>query len=128
MISTPPAKLARLPCNARPMARPAAPIMAMKEVVSTPIIEATLISSRIRSTMLIRLQMKLLSARSTLRTSRTRPTLVVSLLISHQPISRVISARVSLPLYSSTTGSQASDSLTSSSTFISIGVLPFSRT
>ena len=45
---------------------------------------------------------------------------VVSLLISHQPISSVISARVSLPLYSSTTGSQASDIFTSCSTFISI--------
>ena len=36
MIKTPPAKLAREPCNARPTAKPAAARIAANEVVSTP--------------------------------------------------------------------------------------------
>ncbi|MDT4890170.1 hypothetical protein FQZ97_1269740 [compost metagenome] len=95
MISTPPAKFARLPCSARPMARPAAPITAIKEVVSTPTIEATLTSNSTLRTILARLPTKLCRARSTLRRSSTAPTLRVSTLINHQPISRVMSARVS---------------------------------
>ena len=41
IISTPPAKFAMLPCNARPTAKPAAPRMAMKDVICTPTMEIT---------------------------------------------------------------------------------------
>ncbi|MOA19540.1 hypothetical protein D3C78_1399320 [compost metagenome] len=103
------------------MASPAAPSAAMNEVVSTPTMDATLINSMIRSAMLARLAMKPVSARSTLRPSSTTPILRVRLLTSHQPTSRVSNARVSLPPYSRATGSQLSDSLTSSCTLISMG-------
>ena len=44
-IKTPPAKLARDPCKARPTAKPMAPMMATKEVVSMPNIPATVMSN-----------------------------------------------------------------------------------
>lgn len=114
-ISTPPAKLARLPCRARPMARPAAPMAATKLVVWMPIMEATLTTSRIFRTMLTRLPTKPCRVRSTLRLASRPPTRPVRVLISHQPIARVSSARATLPLYSSTIGSQDSVCCTSRS-------------
>ena len=36
MIKTPPARLANEPCRARPIAKPAAPIAATREALSTP--------------------------------------------------------------------------------------------
>ena len=122
-ISTPPAKFARLPWSARPMARPAAPMAAMKEVVSMPIIEATLTSSSTLRIMLARLPMKLCRVRSTRRSASRLLTRSVTRLISHQPISRVNSARVSLPLYSRMIGSHPSDRRINSSTVISTRTL-----
>ena len=47
---TPPAKLARDPCSAKPTAKPAAAIIAAKDVVSTPSLEITTIINNIFST------------------------------------------------------------------------------
>ncbi|MCY1380354.1 hypothetical protein D9M68_954090 [compost metagenome] len=88
-----------------------------------PIIEATLTISSIFRMMLARLPTKPCKVRSTRRCCISAPTLPVRTLISHQPISRVSSASVSFPPYSSSTGNQASDTFTSWSTFISMGVL-----
>ena len=91
----------------------------MNEVVSTPIIDATLTNNSTLSTMLAKLAMKPCKVRSTRRMASRRLTRPVSTLISHQPTARVINARVTLPLYSSNTGTQASERFSNSSTFIS---------
>ncbi|MNL30112.1 hypothetical protein D3C87_1518280 [compost metagenome] len=124
-ISTPPAKFARLPCNARPMARPAAPMAATNEVVSTPIIDATLTISRIFRMMFARLLIKPCKARSALRNAIRPPSFCVTLLISHQPMARVITASSTRLPYSMIIGIQVCDTLTrlSTSAFKSIYVL-----
>ncbi|MNC69786.1 hypothetical protein D3C75_1205170 [compost metagenome] len=55
------------------MARPAAPMAATNEVVSMPIIEATLTTSRIFRMMFARLLIKPCSARSALRKASNLP-------------------------------------------------------
>ncbi|MDT4879711.1 hypothetical protein FQZ97_1154130 [compost metagenome] len=95
------------------MARPAAPMTATKEVVSTPIIEATLTISRTLRMMLIRLPMKPCRVRSTRRCVIRALTLPVSRLISHQPSNSVTRARSNWPLYSRAMGPQVSDAVTS---------------
>src|SRR5690606_14545550 len=117
-ISTPPAKFARLPCKARPIARPAAPIAATNEVVSTPIIDATLTISRIFRMMLARLLMKPCNARSALRKASNAPTLVVNRLISHQPMVSVTRASSTRLPYSMIIGIHAWDALTKWSTSV----------
>jgi hypothetical protein len=44
-INTPPAKLAKLPCKARPTAIPAAPKIARKDVALTPRIDPTKVNN-----------------------------------------------------------------------------------
>ncbi|MCY1410476.1 hypothetical protein D9M71_258450 [compost metagenome] len=95
------------------MARPAAPMAATKLVVWMPIIEATLTTSRTFRMMFTRLPTKPCSVRSTCWLASSPPIRWVRVLTSHQPTTRVTSARRICPLYASTTGSQVSVALTS---------------
>ncbi|MNP18674.1 hypothetical protein D3C76_1111650 [compost metagenome] len=95
------------------MARPAAPIAATNEVVSIPIIDATLTNSRIFSTILARVLMKPCSARSALRNPTSLPRRSLTLLTIHQPIARVSNASSTRLPYSMIKGTQVWDWRTS---------------
>ncbi|MNN67667.1 hypothetical protein D3C81_1833120 [compost metagenome] len=95
------------------MARPAAPMAAANEVVSTPIIDATLTTSMTFRAMLAKLLTKPCSAASVLRNASNFPSFWVNLLINHQPIARVTSANSTRLPYSMTIGIQACETLTS---------------
>ncbi len=109
-IRAPPAKLARLPCRARPTARPAAPSTAINDVVSIPTMPATLISSSTLSAMEASEPMNPCSVGSTLRLLMTPFIAFIRRPISHQPTSSVNSASASLLPYSINSGNQASSS------------------
>ena len=68
-ISTPPAKFDSEPCNAMPIASPAAPSIAMNDVVSTPAIWSTEMSNSTFSMMFMSVLRKLRNDCSTLRFS-----------------------------------------------------------
>ena len=55
MIKTPPAKLPKLPCKAKPIAKPAAAIIAAKDVVGTPKVPRSVMIKRIFKIQLMRL-------------------------------------------------------------------------
>ncbi|MNE54384.1 hypothetical protein D3C80_1491590 [compost metagenome] len=95
------------------MARPAAPIAATNEVVSIPIIDATLTTSITFRAMLARLLTKPWSAASVLRTDSNFPSLRLNVLITHQPMARVTSANSTRLPYSMIIGIQVCEALTS---------------
>ena len=93
-INTPPAKLDSEPCNAMPIARPAAPSIAMNDVVSTPAICSTEISSSTLRVMLMSVLRKLRREGSTLRFSISVSVRRRSFLIIQKPaISNTIANR-----------------------------------
>ncbi len=85
MINAPPAKLLRAPCNAKPMAKPAAPIMAANDVVSIPSLEATVTMSKTFNAQLIRLLKNFDKDSSSLRLLKMRLTNPVIKLMAIQP-------------------------------------------
>ena len=82
---TPPAKFCRVPLSAMPTARPAAPSTAMKEVVSTPTIWITLITSITFSSVLVSPFRKGIREGSTSRLRMTRTIAFVIMPMTHNP-------------------------------------------
>ena len=91
-ISTPPAKLASVPCSARPTARPAAPSTATKLVVATPSIWITLTNRSAFSPQPIRLPMKRCSVGSVSRFCMPRSTARTSTRMIRRPMKSTSSA------------------------------------
>ncbi len=91
-ISTPPAKLASEPCKARPTARPAAPSTAINEVVSIPIIPATVIRTIALKPAPVRLIRKFLSVSSIPPLLSAAPMPRVTIPTIHQPTIKVTKA------------------------------------
>ncbi|MCY1173229.1 hypothetical protein D9M73_133840 [compost metagenome] len=89
---------------------------ATNEVVSMPIIEATLTNSSTFSTMFARVLMKPCSARSALRRPTSLPRRALTLLMIHQPTAKVSSASSTRLPYSMIKGIHVWDWRTSWST------------
>ena len=93
---TPPEKFCKVPESAIPIAKPAAPSIAMNEVISIPTIPMTVITNNTFKTMLNKLFKKGFREASISLLSKRLDTVFVKNLMTHNPIIKVKIAKINL--------------------------------
>ena len=100
IIKIPPAKLESEPCKDKPIAKPAAPNIATKEVVGIPNFEITVIKTRMRKDQKIKFPIKVESVISTSRRIIIFFAVLVMMLVNQRPIKRIPNEMAKLGKYS----------------------------